>query len=209
MPQDWKIIIATVFTSVGGSSFVSKILTDRMLARFTAKSEKELEQLKLAHAQSLASYQHEFDKTILVTKVHFETEFAALKEGFQKLAEVRLRMASVRPSFEVRDAGETQDYRHKALFERTRMLTAAYNDLIATTENLYPFYPKDIYYSIDECRQAVHAEIIDIQISGDETFKTSWYTRGAQNNERFMKAYNTVADLIRDHIASLAIARRA
>ena len=31
--------------------------------------------------------------------------------------------------------------------------------------------------------------------------------RGKQNNERFMKAYNTVANLIRDHIATLAIAR--
>ncbi len=182
-------------------------LTDRMLATLKARNDQELEKLKLSHAQSLAFYQHEFDKTILVTKVHFETEFSALKEAFQKLAEVRLTLAGIRPFMSVAAAGETREDKLKGLFERLGKLTAAYDALIATTENLRPFYPKDIYEYFEECSRAAWMEITDVQTSGDNIFKSDWYAAGRQNNERFMKAYNTVAVLIRDHIATLAIAR--
>jgi len=182
-------------------------LTDRMLATLKARNDQELEKLKLSHAQNLAFYQHEFDKTILVTKVHFETEFSALKEAFQKLAEVRLTLAGIRPFMSVASATETQEGKLKGLSIRLEKLSAAYNELIATTENLRPFYPKEIYEYIDECMRAAWMEITDVQTSGDDVFKSDWYAQGRRNNERFMKAYNTVAGLIRDHIATLAIAR--
>jgi hypothetical protein len=183
-------------------------VSDRMLARIKAGNDKELEKLKLAHAQSLAFYQHEFDKTILVTKVHFETEFAALKEAFQKLAQVRLTMAGIRPFISIAPAGESREDKLKGLFERVEKLSAAYNELVATTEDLSPFYPKEIYGYFDECIRATWTEITDVQTSGnEEVFKSDWYTQGRRNNERFMKAYTAVASLIRDHIARLAIAR--
>jgi hypothetical protein len=182
-------------------------LSDRTLARIKAGNDQELEKLRLAHAQNLAFYQHEFDKTILVTKVHFETEFAALKEAFQKLAEVRLTMAGIRPFLSIAPPNESHEDKLKGLFERLEKLSAAYNELLATTENLSPFYPKEIYDNIDECIRAAWTEITDVKTSGDEVFKSDWYAQGRRNNERFMKAYTAVASLIRDHIARLAIAR--
>ena len=146
-------------------------LTDRMLTTLKARNDQELEKLKLTHAQSLG-YQHEFDKTILVTKVHFETEFSALKEAFQKLAEVRLMLAGIRPFMSVAPSGETKEDRLKGLFERLQKLSAAYNELIATTENLRPFYPKEIYEYIEECARAAWMEITDVQTSGDDVFKS-------------------------------------
>lgn len=182
-------------------------LSERMLAGLKAKHAKELESLKQQHAQLLAGYQHELDKTILVTKVHFETEFAALKESFEKLAQVRLRMASIRPFMGLTFKGETHEDKLKALFERLGALSEAYNGLIFTTENLSPFFPREIYHYIDECRQAAQKEILDVQTGGDDTFSSDWYAEGEKNRTRFMQAYATVSGLIRDHIAKLAIAR--
>lgn len=211
MAINWGTVVASIVVNAALFGVLLKLfwqtLTDRMLAKLKARNDQELEKLKLTHAQSLAFHQHEFDKTILVTKVHFETEFSALKEAFQKLAEVRLTMASIRPFMSVAPAGETREDKLKGLFERLEKLISAYNGLIATTENLRPFYPKDIYEYIDECSSAVWMEITDVQTSGDEVFKSEWYAAGRQNNERYMKAYNTVAGLIRDHIATLAVAR--
>lgn len=212
MAVNWGTVITSVFANVAVIGGLLKVfwqnLTDRMLAKLKARNDQELEKLRLTHAQSLAFYQHEFDKTILVTKVHFETEFSALKEAFQRLAEVRLTMAGIRPFMSVAPAGETREDKLKGLFERLEKLIAAYNALIATTENLRPFYPKEIYEYIEECSRAAWMEITDVQTSGDTVFRSDWYAQGRQNNERFMKAYNTVANLIRDHIATLAIARR-
>jgi hypothetical protein len=205
----------TVFASIAASGLsIGALLrlfwgtiSERMLAGLKAEHEKELEGLKQGHAQLLARYQHDLDKTILVTKVHFETEFSALKEAFQKLAEVRLIFGSIRPFMGIGRMDETKEDKLKALFERLQTLISAYNVLIATTENLRPFYPKEIYEYIEECTRAAWMEITDVQTSGDNTFKSDWYAAGRQNNERFMKAYNTVAGLIRDHIATLVVVR--
>ena len=207
----WGTVAASLVANVvliGGALKVFwQTLTDRMLANLQARNDRELEKLKQAHAQHLALYQHEFDKTILVTKVHFETEFSALKEAFQKLAEVRLRMAGMRPHMSTSRTGETEEEKLEGLAERLQTLSTAYNEMIATTENLSPFYPNKIYDYFEECRKAAHAEITDVETSGDDAFKPDWYGQGIQNNARFMKAYITVSGLIREHIATLAVAR--
>ena len=184
-----------------------KTLTDRMLANLTAKNDQELERFKLAHAQALAGYQNELDKTILVTKVHFETEFSALKESFQKLAEVRLTMSGVRPFMGLTFEGETKENKLTELWARFEQLNNAYNELLSTTENLSPFYPKEIYAYFDECRRAAHMELMQVKTSGDAVFTSDWYAEGSRNMEKFLGAYNTVSGLVRDHIAKLAIAR--
>jgi hypothetical protein len=82
-------------------------LTERLLANLTAKNQ-----------QALAGYQHELDKMIMVTKVHFETEFEALKAVFQNLSEVRLTMSGIRPMIGLTYEGETKEDRMKALISR-------------------------------------------------------------------------------------------
>jgi hypothetical protein len=51
-------------------------------------------------------------------------------------------------------------------------------------------------------------EIMQVKTSGSALFTSDWYKEGSRNMERFLKAYTTVSDLIRDHIAKLAIARQ-
>ena len=211
MNINWGTIVtglianAALFFVLLGSLW--KTLNERMLANLTAKNERELEKFKLAHAQALAGYQNELDRTILVTKVHFETEFSALKESFQKLAEVRLTMAGVRPFMGMTFEGETKENKLKDLFERLERLKNAYNELVATTENLSPFYPKDIYGHFDECRSVAHIEITQVMTSGNAVFTSDWYAEGTRNMDKFLRAYNTASSLVREHISKLAIAR--
>lgn len=211
MNINWGTVIASVGASGASVAVWLRLfwgtLSDQMLARMKAKHEKELEGLKQEHAQLLARYQHELDKTILVTKVHFETEFGALKEVFQKLAETRLALAGIRPFMEVAPADESRDDKRKALSSRLEKLVGVYNELISTTENLRPFYPQEIYDQIDECQRAAWMEITDVRTGGDSTFSHEWYQQGETNRTRFMKAYHTISLLIRHHIAKLAIAR--
>lgn len=211
MNINWGTVIASIAASGVSVGVLLRLfwgtLSDQMLARMKAKHEKELEGLKQEHAQLLARYQHELDKTVLVTKVHFETEFGALKEVFQKLAETRLALAGVRPFMEIGHPDETRDHKLKALSTRLGKLVAAYNELISTTENLRPFYPQEIYDQIDECQRAAWTEVTDVRTAGDSTFTHQWYQQGETNRTRFMKAYHTISLLIRDHIATLAIAR--
>jgi hypothetical protein len=208
---NWDTVLARITASGLSVGVLLRLfwgtLSEHMLAGLKAKHEKELEALKQEHAQLLARYQHEFDKTILVTKVHFETEFNALKESFQKLAATRLELAGIRPIISVGNADETRDDRLKALSARLTKLVSAYNELVFTTENLSPFYPREIYDQIDECQRAAWTEITDLQTAGDETFSRDWFKQGETNITRFMKAYHAVSVLIRDHIAKLAIAR--
>jgi hypothetical protein len=211
MNINWGTVAASLIANLALISALLKVswqtMTDRMLANLKARNEEELEKLRLRHAQSLAFYQHEIDKTILVTKVHFETEFSALKETFQRLSEVRLTLVGIRPRISITSESETREDRLRGLFERLGKLIEAYNELIATTENLMPFYPKQMYEYFEECTRAAWMEITDVRTSGDEVFKREWYTAGEQNKERFMKAYSAVTELIREHIANLAVAR--
>lgn len=207
MDINWGTVITSLVANAALLGTFWKTLSDRLLANLTAKNDQELERFKLAHAQALAGYQHQLDKTILVTRVHFETEFSALKESFQKLAQVRLTMAGVRPIQGFTQDGETKENKLTDLFERLAQLKNAYNELVATTENLKPFYPAEIYAYFEECRRLAYMEITEVMTSKDAVFTSGWFAEGSRNMERFLAAYHASSDLVRDHIAKLAIAR--
>jgi hypothetical protein len=204
MDINWSTVWSAVGISLAANIGLSRVLlelswktmSDRMLANLTARNQ-----------QTLAGYQHELDKMIMVTKVHFETEFSALKTVFEKLSEVRLTMGTLRPTMGFTYEGETKFDKLKDLSERLKRFNVAYNALLETTENLRPFYPKDIYGSLEECRRTVYLELTQVMTSGDETFKSSWFQDGRKNMDEFLAAYNKVTDLIREHISRLAVAR--
>jgi len=200
MGINWSTVGVSLVVNVGLLTLLLKLswktMSDRMLANLTARNQ-----------QTLAGYQHELDKMIMVTKVHFETEFSALKVVFEKLSEVRLTMGTLRPTIGFTHKGETQDNKLKDLSERFKRFNTAYNALLETTENLRPFYPKDIYAYSEECRRTAYLELTQVMTAGDETFKSSWFQEGRHNMDEFLAAYNKVTDLIREHISRLAVAR--
>ena len=145
------------------------------------------------------------DNAVYVTKAHFDTEFTAMKDVFKCLSNVRLIVSGIRPQHGIGPSNQSREDKIEDLFKRLQGLQEAYNSLIAQSEALSPFYPQPLYEALDECIKAVRLEIVQVQIAADDTFSLKWYTDGAENRERFMKAYNLASQIIRERISRLAV----
>jgi hypothetical protein len=214
--MDWSRLLSAAEVVVGGAvggsltvAGLSRWLGDVWLARIVekerAKYGRELEELKAGFARELERYRTQLDRSVFVTRAHFETELNAYKQVFEGLAEVRLAISGTRPMMGVSHADETRETKIKALAERLSLLVEAHNKTVRIFENLSPFYPRAIYLKIDQCLIAARGEILDIQTGGDETFTFKWFEEGQRRLDVFSPAYNDVTEGIRERIATLAI----
>lgn len=196
--------------------WLGKVWLGRILEQEKAKHSRHLEELRTRYAQQLEFFrdaldrsknllQAEIDRSVFVTRVHFETEFEAYKRLFEALSEVKLTMAVMRPMLSVEPANEAEQDRRRRLFERLTALKEAYSKAVTVVENQSPFYPAEIYSKIGECLRLANLEIVDVSTGGNETFGLAWYKQGSERWESFLGVYNVVSDMIRSRIASLAI----
>jgi hypothetical protein len=218
MDINWIDAIVSAAITTPAVSGLLGWLGHKILIQETAKHNQELETLKASYATQLETYkndlatqkqllQAEIDKTVLVTRVHFETEFKALKDIFEKLTEVRLQVVGLRPFFSITSGQETDEDRKKRLREQLITFESAYNDLLRCYENQQPFYPQEIYENIESCRMAANREVYQIRTSGDEIFTPTWYEKGQKNQGEFLAAYERVTHAIRSRIVKLAVMR--
>jgi hypothetical protein len=214
--MDWSRLLAPLEVVIGGAvggtltvAGLSRWLGDVWLARIVEKEKakygRELEELKAEFARELERYRTQLDRSVFVTRAHFETELDAYKQVFEGLAEVRLAISGTRPMMGVAHGDETRAAKIKSLAERLSVLVEAHNKTVRVFENLSPFYPQDIYLKIDQCLIAARGEILDIQTGGDETFTFKWFEEGQKRLDAFFPTYNAVTEGIRARIASLAI----
>ena len=201
--------------AVGGTASVlglSRWLGDawlgRMLEKEKAKYAREIEKLKAEFAQELERYRAQLDRSVFVTRAHFETELAAYKQVFEGLGEVRLAISGTRPMMSVSPEGESKEDKIKRLAERLNLLIGAHDKTVKVIEHLSPFYPQDIYFKLSMCLSVARGEILDIQTGGDETFSLKWYEEGQRRLDAFFPTYNSVTEAIRNRIATLAIIPR-
>jgi hypothetical protein len=216
MPVDILTIAFTAAISTPAVAGLLGWLGKAYLDRQLAKHNRELESLKAEYGKQLEGYkaeldtskrllQADIDKTILVTKVHFETEFNALKDVFAKLAELKLLFASLRPTVGLAPQGQTKEDKRVALEAMFGKFTHAYNMLLETTEFLGPFYPPEIYEAIKQCIQSANREILDLSTSGPDMFTSHWYQRGDENLTKYGEQFGIVSDRIRNRISRLTI----
>jgi hypothetical protein len=214
--MDWSTLLKAVEVILGGavggtaavlglSRWLGDVWLGQMLEKEKAKYAKEIEQLKARFAQEIERYRAQLDRSIFVTRVHFETEFEAHKAVFAKLAEMRLRLGGLRPSMNIVPANDTTAAKLERLHQSVRNAQEGYNELITTSENLSPFYPPEIHEQIRECQRITSLEISDILTSSQDQFSFQWFGRGRQNLDQFMVAYNNVSTLIRERISKLAL----
>lgn len=213
---DWLTIVVSASISTPAVAGLVGWLGKAYLDRQLAKHNRELESLKADYGKQLEAYkaeldtskrllQAEIDKSILVTKVHFETEFTALKDVFAKLAELKLHFAGLRPMIGLAPEGQTREDRKTELAAMLDKFSNAYNALLETTEYLGPFYPPEIYQHIKECLRAANQEILDLHTSGPDMFSSDWYQRGDEHLTKYGNQFAIVSDLIRTRISRLAI----
>jgi hypothetical protein len=197
----WHVALA-VLASLGGggaivfglSSWLGKVWATRLLESERAKYAEELERLRSNLEQANRLLQGEIEKTIFVSKVHFETEFKALAEIWRRVAEVRSSMASLR-SPEV-----NEDKLNYAL----QVFRGAIAELITAVDQQFPFYPIDIFSPLEKLILIATDERDDVEISKDQ-FQEDWYRRGANRFLEYNAATKPVADLIRERISKLSV----
>jgi hypothetical protein len=218
---DWVTVVVSIAINTPAVAGLLGWLGKRRLARELADHNERLEGLRARYATELEIYrssletskqllQAEIDRTVLVSRVHFETEFDALKQVFAKLSEIRLQIPALRPHFGVVPADDTKDAKLERLADALSKIKIAYNELLSISENLSPFYPPEIYAQVDECREATWIEMTDIETTNpNERFSSVWYAEGERNQRRFRTAYTQVSSLIRVRISKLAIMREA
>jgi hypothetical protein len=224
MIYDWNAIsffdvIISTLASVGITSAIFRLAGKRWLSGVEAKYARELEELRAKYSIELEHYknelanskqllQAEIDKTFLVTKVHFETEFQALKDVFALLADIRLRLPNLRPKMRIARSGETREDREKELDKATSELEEVYNKLVAVSENTSPFYPREISAHVSACEEVIRRELSDISLTARaDAFRLEWLNRGDRNLNEFLVSYGKVSELIRERIARMAILR--
>lgn len=200
----------------GLSRWLGEVWLGRILAREKAKYDQQLEQLRAGFAEKLEWYrdaldrsknllQAQIDRSVLVTRAHFETEFEAYKKIFEDLADVRLLMAAIHPMLRVKREDETREDRFKELSANLLKLADAHDKAARTTENLGPFYPQEVLEKVNRCLHLARVEILSLQTGGERTFTFEWTKEGRDRVQEFIVAYNETSDAVRHRIATLAI----
>ena len=214
---DWLTVVTSVFGSAATSMIVvyglSRWLGDvwkaRIVENLSQANRKELETLKSELQQSVDKANRLLDvgisKVTLVTRTQFETEFAAYKEIFAELSEVKHCISATRPMMGIGPIDESKEEKLKQLSMRLSELMKAHNKTLTLTDNLSPFYLVEINQALGTCLKASGFEIMEIQIAGEESFTFGWFQQGKKRQEEFMEGYDQVVKLIRERIASLGI----
>jgi len=179
----------------------SKLSLQRNEASFTAK----LATFEHDFQRSQTQTQSEIDRSVFVTRAHFETELEAMKDIFSSLSEVRLAINSVRPMFSIGPAGESEDEKITRLFERLKPLMIAHDKLLAASEAKAPFYAEELYNSLSECLQAAAMEINSIREAGKDALRADGYREARKNHKEFSEGYFKSVKIIRNRISKLAI----
>jgi len=141
--MDWITVIESLVGGVlGGSATVfglSRLLGELWLEKQKARYTKELEEFRNDLHQQQARMQAEIDRTVFVTRAHFETEFLAMKEVSQYLAEVKIVYRLLNPL----EVPKSVD--HKELAENVGRLSAANDAFLQKLESWAAFLEPDLY----------------------------------------------------------------
>lgn len=175
------------------------------LQRNEAGLTEKLAPLEHAFQSSQKQAQAEIDRSVFVTRAHFETEFEAMKDIFSSLSDVRLAINGVRPMFSLEPADESEEERLKRLSERLKTLMVSHDKLLVISEAKAPFYTEELYASVEKCLRATAMEINSIREAGKDALRISGYLNAQKNNREFSEGYFKSVIIIRNRISKLAI----
>jgi hypothetical protein len=82
----------------GMSKWLGKVWLGRILAKEKAAYDERLAELTAGFTRELEHYRAQLDRSIFVSRTHFETEYTAMKEVSQCLAEVKVPFLELHPT---------------------------------------------------------------------------------------------------------------
>jgi len=210
MREVWETAAAVVASLGGGgliviglSTWLGRVWAERILSADRAKYAREIAELQGSLERTTRLLQGEIEKTIFVSKTHFETEFQILREIWEKVARVRSRMAQLRPVVSIRDARMTPD---EILNQHFNEFVPTVADLVGSVDRNSPFYPAEIFASLDQLIHVAQRERDDIAVSDAvESLSSEGRQRGTANFREYCTLTNTISLQIRLRLATLAV----
>lgn len=198
--------VISLLTSAGVIKILGGYWTNRLLQHQRQKFDAALEEYKSKLTNSRNLLQAQIDRTVLVNKVQFDTEFDALKTVWEKLTAAKLHMPSLRPLLDSADI--SAELKTERLKDRLRAFMELKDDLVTAIENASPFYPQEIFDTLEKCRVEIDHEILQLRSGpSEERFTPHWHEQGYNNLQYFLGFYHEVSTAIRKRIASLALLR--
>jgi hypothetical protein len=199
--MDWRAIIQGIAGGVlGGTAAafgVSKFLGKWWIEKQKAKYSTQLEELKNNFEKELKRVQADIDRSIFVTHAHFDTEFLAMKEVSQGLAEVKIVYRRLNPKEVGKELTETERS------ENIQRLETVNENFLERLEQWAAFLEPEIYDEFDHCHSGADQELNRLRTnSPHEKDKTI-------NAEYFWDSYRQVCQKIRDRLRSLSVLPRA
>jgi hypothetical protein len=189
----WSVVVSVV-ASVGGVAALVRFGGDFWLAKTKAKWDKELEAFKDKLNAAQRRYQAQVDRSIFISRAHFETEFQAIKEVHQCLSEVKIPFRSLFPTSA---SAMVTDGQSAELFER---LQQANTKFIAKLEEWGVFLEPAQYDEFKRCNDAIEHFLEIYPKRGPELDHDYSITR-----KHFWDSYKAACQKARDRIATLAV----
>ena len=198
------IDVATLVSSVVINLLGNGLLGNYLLQKIRGEQDAVLARLKTEQDAEIKRLQARIDRTVLVHRVHFETEFAAQKNIWEKLMATRGTMASLRPTFSTAPESETKEQSLERFFARRKAFQQALNELKDEVFKSEPFIAEELYRELFHgLLRAASAE--ELSVTVHKPSEPDWYETGEKNLGDFMQSANNVAALIRARLASLAV----
>jgi hypothetical protein len=198
----WLLVSGLLSAAV---SALWNFVSQRSLQRSDTETKFALAKLENLFAQSERRAQAETDRSVLVTRAQFETEFEAMKEVFGLLSKVRIALYALWPTSTYDPQNEPEETKKTRLFRRLRGLMEAHDATRTAIEAKRPFFPEELYDAVTECLDTAQIEAYDIRRTDDEARYNTWFRELTPIREKFGKAYSRTANIIRDRISTLAI----
>jgi hypothetical protein len=203
--MDWLALLNVAEVIAGGalggtaavyglSRFLGDAWLGRMLEKEKAKYAKELEGLKSSFAQELEHYRAQLDRSIFVTRAHFETEFTAMKEVTQRLSDVKVIWLKLHPvQFGRKDV---------ELYNGLESLHKAAEAFHEKLEEWAVFIDIEIYDEFNRCYIGADEEWRRLKAGNEENDP-------AEIVKHFWDAYRHACQKVRDRIKNLAVMPRS
>lgn len=209
--------IAALIVSVGGAgaiiAFIAKYAADhiaeRMLRKYDAKLNKELEQYKHELELETEKYRRKSERLTYVTKKQFETEFSAYQALFDNLFDFVKRTTELFPTFDQLPADKEE--KKELYIERYKEYCAAFNKFSEVLEKNAPFIPEEEYEMFVSLRTHAHelgCMYPEIRIIDDPAFRED-HSKIAQENYKKTREFNeeiiAAKKKIREYLSTLRV----
>lgn len=202
--MDWHAVVNAAKVIVGGAlggaaalfgifRWFGDALLGRMLEKEKAKYAKEIEQLKSGFAQELEHYRAQLDRSVFVTRAHFETEFKAMKEVSQRLSDVKVVWLKLHP---IQFGRSDVDFNEE--IESLRKATEAFHEKL---EEWAVFIEPDLYDEFNRCYIGADEEWRRLKAGNDMDDRAGIV-------RHFWTAYQNACQKVRNRIKSLAVMPR-